>query len=275
MVPGVNESKFVSSFRAVSPFLLALQVLWPHWFSKVDVLRNHFSGAGLGSWGAHCGVETILFMGRSSGFWVPSWLWVIELGAHLWWDCVPSLLPTSLCVFGFLLSILLFICLFVYVSLGFFPEEVVPYVVVDSVCLWEKVSSGCFYITILNPLWASLKCKSWSPALKIWFLRSWASLRYMHFTRRLRWFKWSLESIIKSTSFYGDLNTYWETFSAFPGWGGWTGNYPGRKEGSEAKSPCKYDSNIIIDPMASVIMSFASGKSLIYGRLLARCTKSI
>lgn len=57
----------------------------------------------------------------------------------------------TVCVwfFAFNFAFYLFVCLCVF---RFFPEEVVPYVVVDSVCLWEKVSSGCFYITILNPL---------------------------------------------------------------------------------------------------------------------------
>lgn len=50
---------------------------------------------------------------------------------------------------------------------------------------------------------------------------------------------------------------------------------PGRREVSEAKFPCKHDNNIIIDSMAGIIMSFASGRSLIYGMLLARCTKSV
>lgn len=30
------------------------------------------------------------------------------------------------------------------------PEEIVPYIVVDLVCLWEEVSSGSFYVNILN-----------------------------------------------------------------------------------------------------------------------------
>lgn len=31
-----------------------------------------------------------------------------------------------------------------------FSEDIVPYVAVDLVCLWEEVSSGSFYVTILN-----------------------------------------------------------------------------------------------------------------------------
>lgn len=31
-----------------------------------------------------------------------------------------------------------------------FSEKVVPYVAVDLVCLWEDVSSGSCYVTILN-----------------------------------------------------------------------------------------------------------------------------
>lgn len=34
--------------------------------------------------------------------------------------------------------------------LGFFHEEIVPYVAVDSVCLCEEVSSGSRYVTTLN-----------------------------------------------------------------------------------------------------------------------------
>ena len=32
----------------------------------------------------------------------------------------------------------------------FFSEEVVPHLAVDSVCTWEDVSSGSFYVAILN-----------------------------------------------------------------------------------------------------------------------------
>lgn len=60
----------------------------------------------------------------------------------------PASYPVH-CVFGFLASFLLFaFCLFMGGGCFVFPEEVVPYVVVDSVCL----SSGSFYVAILSPL---------------------------------------------------------------------------------------------------------------------------
>lgn len=48
----------------------------PCWLSRLEVLRTHLSGAGLKSWDARCGVQTLCFSGRSSGFWVPYQLWV-------------------------------------------------------------------------------------------------------------------------------------------------------------------------------------------------------
>ena len=39
-----------------------------------------------------------------------------------------------------------------------FPEEIIPYIAVDLVCLWEKVSSESSQVTILN--WTFHSCRT-------------------------------------------------------------------------------------------------------------------
>ena len=59
--------------------------------------------------------------------------------------CQP-LLPVLLCVF---LSFTLCVGI-AQLVFGYVPEETIPYVAVDLVCLWEEVSSGSSYVAILN-----------------------------------------------------------------------------------------------------------------------------
>ena len=114
------------------------------------------------NWGAKGGVQTLL----SSR--VLSFLPIVghhAVGWSLWPDCV-LVCPTHFDV-GFFSSAqcegvtqLLF---------GFLPMEIVPYVAVDSVCLWEEMIAGSCYITSLNlklqvfffiQLWLKVVCHS-------------------------------------------------------------------------------------------------------------------
>lgn len=107
-----------------------------HWSSKPDVLRAHLSGAGLKSWGAQYGVLTLHSSGRNSGFWVPSPLWVAAPAFPTCFNAV-SLLFTR--------------CEGVTPPVfRFFSEEIVPYIAINSVCLWQEVSLGSSYVAILN-----------------------------------------------------------------------------------------------------------------------------
>ena len=116
------------------------------WLSKPDVLGAHLSGAGLKSCGAWCEIQTLHPSGRSSTFWVPSQLWIDIARVGLQQDCV-SALPTC-----FSVAFLLFAqCEVVTPPVFRFSSlEIVPYVAVDLVYLWEVVSSRSFYFAILN-----------------------------------------------------------------------------------------------------------------------------
>ena len=46
------------------------------WIVKADILGTHLSCAGLRNWYARCGIQTVYSSGRSSGFWVPSGLYI-------------------------------------------------------------------------------------------------------------------------------------------------------------------------------------------------------
>lgn len=71
---GVSESENASPLRAISQLPIALRVseCEPWWLSNIDVLGAHLSVARLKSGRALCGVQTLCFSRRSSGFLVPS-----------------------------------------------------------------------------------------------------------------------------------------------------------------------------------------------------------
>lgn len=134
--------------------MLILQVSCnkPCWLSKLDVLGAHLSEAGLKSWMPDVGFKPFPPLGggrRNSGFWVPSWLWVITM-----W--VVGFMVTLCLSPSYLLPCWFF---FSFIQCGgvsqlvwgfFYPEEVIPSTAVDSVYLWEEVSSRPSYNTILN-----------------------------------------------------------------------------------------------------------------------------
>ena len=102
------------------------------------------SGADLKSWNAQCGAENL----HRKKLWIMSSL---PLMGHTAGRCSmmrPSLSYPLDCVCGcfcFCVGLLVFLDFFVVVVLFFSPEHVVPYVLVDSVCLWEELNSGSFY----------------------------------------------------------------------------------------------------------------------------------
>lgn len=145
---GVGESECMSSLGSVSQLAIALWIYREKlcWFSKLDVLKSHFSVAGLKSWSAHYGDKTFssskrnrilgscLFMGHSvrsrineklvSQPFLPSLMWVYSSFAQ--WVAIAQ------------------------TDLEIFSEEKFPYVAVESVCPWEEVSSESIYIIMLS-----------------------------------------------------------------------------------------------------------------------------
>lgn len=88
-----------------------------------------------------------LHSSRSLGFWVPSQLWVSTTRVEF----MASLCFSLSYLFGYGFSLIHPRCRSYSVSFGgFYFKEIVFYVAVDLVYLWEKVSSGSSYITILN-----------------------------------------------------------------------------------------------------------------------------
>ena len=74
--------ELIENGRVISQFAVMLQVSCnkPCWLSKLDVLGAHLSD--LKSWMPDVGFKPFPPLGegrRSSGFWVPSWLWVITM----------------------------------------------------------------------------------------------------------------------------------------------------------------------------------------------------
>ena len=112
----------------------------------------HPSGAGLKSCGAWCGVETCSFSGRKKVLVLNSDYRLSHWGWGLWWDCISASSTHFVGFFFFFFPM----CRSSSPSFRFccccccFPEEIVPYLAVDLVCLLEKISSGTSYIMILN-----------------------------------------------------------------------------------------------------------------------------
>ena len=97
--PGVSEPT-ASPFRVLSQISVTWWALGHLWFSKLNVLGACLSGTCLKSWGDCCGVQTLPSSGRSSGFWVPSWLWIASQLVGFWWDYVPDFSTASTWVFS-------------------------------------------------------------------------------------------------------------------------------------------------------------------------------
>ena len=103
------------------------------------VLGADHSGTVLIKWSIRSGIQTLcLKLG------VPSSLWNTVPGWYLWWDCV-SVSPTHLDVGIFFFSCYVGVT---QLDLGSLSEEIVLYVLVDSVCPWQEVSSGSSCVII-------------------------------------------------------------------------------------------------------------------------------
>ena len=97
--PGVSEPT-ASPFRVLSQISVTWWALGHLWFSKLNVLGACLSDTCLKSWGNFCGVQTVPSSGRSSGFWVPSWLWVASQLMGFYWNHVPDFSTPSIWVFS-------------------------------------------------------------------------------------------------------------------------------------------------------------------------------
>ena len=167
--PGVGESESKACVSHIA-VVCGCRKGEPYWFSKLDVLEVHLSGAGLKSWGAGCRVPTLHCSGRISRFWVPTWLWVAVLGG-LYGEVVSQACPLTL-----MWPSLLCWCRSRSARFWFFSEEVVPYFAVDPICLWEEMNSGSSYVVILN----------WNLFSKI-FLKVVCSTAVVSFNVRENW----------------------------------------------------------------------------------------
>ena len=126
----------------------------PGCLSKPDVWAAHFSAAGFKSCGARCGVQTLCSSGKSSGVWAPS-----QVVRHTRGGAYGKIAPQPLLTASMFLSLIHPICRSFLASF-FPPEQVIPYISVDCVHLWGKVSSGSASIAILTvELPSSVKCR--------------------------------------------------------------------------------------------------------------------
>ena len=147
--PGVSEPT-ASPFRVLSQISVTWWALGHLWFSKLNVLGACLSGTCLKSWGDCCGVQTLPSSGRSSGFWVPSWLWVASQLVGFWWDYVPDFSTASTWVFSPIVCLVCRISQFLVSPQGLPPQALVLYLAANSLCLWVDVSPGSSSIVILN-----------------------------------------------------------------------------------------------------------------------------
>lgn len=115
-----------------------------HWLSKLDILKVHLLDAGLKSWGALWS-SNLLLLRENLKVLSSIQLWVAELGGGV---CARLYLSLSY-LFHCRFNLVCLICRCCSVSFCF-SEEMFPYVAVDSVCSWADMSSGSFYIIILN-----------------------------------------------------------------------------------------------------------------------------
>lgn len=114
----------------------------PHWFSKQDILAACLCRAGPRIWGC-------LMQGMNPCFLMTSSVFLRSLpivDCPMWSKSVSlPLLPVSMWLFQAMLQI--------YCSSSFQVsfKNIIPYVAVDVLCLWEEVSSGFSHTVILNP----------------------------------------------------------------------------------------------------------------------------
>lgn len=138
-------SLYASPLREVSQFTTALWILWI-WALLVFIARCFgnlsLSLADSRDWGTWCGAQT-LHSSRSSSLWY-SLVVGCHAGLRFFWRDGISAFPTSLGV-ALLPSV-------VKGPVSWFSEGIVLYVVVDSMCTWEEMSSGSSYATILDCL---------------------------------------------------------------------------------------------------------------------------
>lgn len=103
-------------------------------------MRSHFSGEGLECWGARCEFQTLCSSGGSSELCDPC-------SCRIYREIISQPLLLVSCVGFFTFTKCVRIAQLVW---GFFSEEIVLYVAVDSGCSWEMVSSRSLYVSILN-----------------------------------------------------------------------------------------------------------------------------
>lgn len=101
--------------------------------------------------GAPCGVQDLFSSGRSSRFWP----WVTARAGVYGSIVSQPLLPGSTWAFSPPPTCRSHVASFFFVCF-FFPDKVVPYVTVDSVCSWKGMGSVSFCVAILNVIYQCL-----------------------------------------------------------------------------------------------------------------------
>lgn len=100
--------------------------------------------------GAPCGVQDLFSSGRSSRFWP----WVTARAGVYGSIVSQPLLPGSTWAFSPPPTCRSHVASFCFCFC--FPDKVVPYVTVDSVCSWKGMGSGPFCVAILNVIYQYL-----------------------------------------------------------------------------------------------------------------------
>lgn len=148
--PRMSGSPFKPFKKSISdPYsLLKTLDLGPVGFQSQAIWGPHLSGANPKGWGARCGAQPPQPSGRSSG--LARSLWII---GH-WARGRVFGKTTSLPLLSHCGPFILCCGQAVQLVSGSFSVGGVPYEALDLVCLWEEVSSGSCYTTIMDhPLW--------------------------------------------------------------------------------------------------------------------------
>lgn len=116
----------------------------PQWFSKTGDLGAHLFGTGPENWGI-CGGALTPHSSRRSSIFVRS----LPIMGHC--SRVRLLVRLHLCL-SYHFDVAPIACCEggIQLILRSFSEEIIPYVALHLVCLWEERSSGSFYVSILD-----------------------------------------------------------------------------------------------------------------------------
>lgn len=138
----------VSPLRAAFQFTIALWVSWAWacWLSKLDVLGFHLLGAGLKVGVSDVGWKPCASQREAQIWEIPLALCAWPCMVWHWWRARIS--ASSACSGGCFLTHP--VCSSHWACFGFLSEEIVLYIAIGLVCLWEEVSSGSSYVATCN-----------------------------------------------------------------------------------------------------------------------------